>query len=362
MTLGHVLERHPIATSITGAHAWRIRYVSTDYQGNATESSGLVIAPTTDAGNRPVMTWLHGTTGLGDAACPSAQPDPVRELTVYFSPQSTRSIDYGIPGLQSFIDAGWIVCATDYQGLGTEGMHHYTVNRTNALDGLCIAHAAQSMDLGAGKQVGAMGWSQGAAAAAAIAELDPEHYGDLMLIGTVPMSPGLIPLAVPQLIAGAMTATAGPPDSHLVMLLAGAAAAHPELTLADVFTPLGISIIEQAWNIQPVHHLNDTIGRLFHLEGAILDPQADRLPAWQAAIAAGSAMQRKPICPVFVCVDTFDGGTVVKVPWQETYISSVQSMGATISSREYPDADHFRLPTMCVADALAWMKPLFTNE
>ena len=362
MTFGHVLHREDIATSIAGARAWRIRYESQDYQGNPTESTGLVVAPVSGGSSLPLLTWLHGTTGIGDAACPSAQPDPVRELTVYFSAVSTRSIDYGIPGLQSFIDAGWIVCATDYQGLGTKGMHHYTVNRTNALDGLGIAHAARSMDLGAGTQLGAMGWSQGGAAAAAIAELRPEDYGDLTLVGTVPMSPGLIPLAVEQVVAGAMSATDGPPDSHLVMLLAGAAAAHTDLQLSDMFTPLGVSIIEQAWNIQPVHHLNDTIERLFHLEGPILDVQQNRLDAWQAAIAAGSAMQKKPVCPVFVAMDTFDGGTVVKVPWQETYVSAVQSMGGSVTTKQYPQADHFRLPTMCVADAIDWMKPLFSTQ
>lgn len=359
MRFGHLLERHEVATSIEGAHAWRVRYISQDYRGNSTEASGLVIAPTSPGHDRPVTTWLHGTTGLGDAACPSTQPDPVRELTVYFSPESTRSIDYGIPGLQSLVNAGWIVCATDYQGLGSEGMHHYMVNRTNALDGLAIAHAARAMDLGAGTQLGAMGWSQGGAAAAAIAELNPDHYGDLTLVGSVLMSPGLIPLAVSHALAGALTSTGGPPDSHLVMLLAGTAAANPELQLADVFTPLGVSIIEQAWNIQPVHHLNDTLGRLFRLKGAILDIRADRIQQWKAAIEAGSAMQTKPICPVFVAIDSFDGGTVVDVAWQEAYVTQTKAMGGIVTAEEYPDADHFLLPTMCVADGIDWLKPLF---
>lgn len=322
----------------------------------------MVVAPEGAGANRPVLTWLHGTTGIGDAACPSLQPDPVRELTVYYSPTSTQFIDYGIPGLQSFIDAGWIVCATDYQGLGTEGMHHCTINRTNALDGLNIAHAVQAMGLDAGKKVGAMGWSQGAAAAAAIAELEPADYGNLTLVGTVPMSPGIVPLAVPEVLEGALHITNLPPDSHLVMILAGAAAAHSELQLSDMLTDLGVSIIEQAWNIQPVHHLNDTIARLFQLEGPILGVNPDRMTAWMTAINAGSAMQKKPICPIFVAIDTFGGGTVVKVPWQEKYVATTQSMGGTVTTKEYPEADHFRLPTMCVADAQAWMAPHFVDQ
>ena len=168
---GTLITHDEIETRIRGARAWRIRYASRDVHGAATESTGLVIAPTATGAHRPVLTWCHGTTGLGDAACPSAQPDPARELTVYFSVEATRSIDYGIPGLQALIDDGWVVCATDYQGLGTPGMHQYTVNRTNARDAINIVHAAQRMDVGAGVLVGCMGWSQGGGTAAAIAEL-----------------------------------------------------------------------------------------------------------------------------------------------------------------------------------------------
>ena len=84
-----------------------------------------------------------------------------RELTLYFVAGSTTQIDYGIPGAQRFIDDGWVITATDYQGIGTPGPHQYTVNRTNGLDALYIVHAAREMNVGAGTQVGMIGWSQG---------------------------------------------------------------------------------------------------------------------------------------------------------------------------------------------------------
>lgn len=364
MVLGAVHERHEVATNIRGARAWRIRYSSQDSSGNATESTGLVIAPSAGGSNLPVLTWAHGTTGLGDAACPSAQPDPVRELTVYFAPEATQSIDYGVPGLQGLIDEGWIVCATDYQGLGTPGKHHYTVNRTNAIDAVSIVHAARAMDIGAGTQFGCMGWSQGGGAAAAIAELDSDVYGELTLVGTVPFSPGVgkIAMANPAGPSEALTDGNVPPDAHLVMFLFGTAAENPHLQLSDVFTPLGVSIFEAAWNTQPVHHLNDTISRLYRLKGAILEIKPGVMPAWEAAIDAGSAAQKKPVCPVLVCMDTFDGGTVVPVKWQTDYVEAVQALGGEISTREYPHDDHFSLPGSCIADATAWMKPLFTSK
>lgn len=354
---GTILESSEIPTKIVGARAWRIRYVSRDTNGAATESTGMIIAPSAGGDDRPVLTWAHGTTGLGDAACPSAQPDPARELTVYFSIEATQSIDYGVPGLQRFIDDGWVVCATDYQGLGTPGMHQYIVNRTNARDAIHIVHAARHLDIGAGTTVGCMGWSQGGGAAAAVAELDPDDYLDLQLIGTVTMSPGVASIAVTD-PAGPAAALAGgdsPPDSHLVMLLAGIASATEGLNLSDVFTPLGVEIINGAWNTQPVHHLNDTIARLFRLKGPVLDLKPGVMNTWKKAIEAGSAAQVRPVCPVLMCVDGLDGGTVVPVAWQNAYADAIKKLGGEITVKEYPGDDHFSLPFSCVDDARMWL-------
>jgi hypothetical protein len=63
-----------------------------------------------------------------------------------------------------------------------------------------------------------------------------------------------------------------------------------------------------------------------------------------------------------VCLDTFDGGTVVPVVWQTEYVKAMQALGGTVSTKEYPDDDHFSLPTSCIADATEWMKPLFSSS
>ena len=357
---GTLLHHETIPTNVPGARAWRVRYASSDVNGKATESTGLIIAPKAEGVDRPVLTWAHGTTGLGDAACPSSQPDPARELNVYFSIESTQSIDYGVPGLLGFIDAGWVVCATDYQGLGTPGIHQYMVSRTNAKDAINIVHAARELNIGAGTKVGCMGWSQGGGTAAAVAELDAADYRDLTLIGTVPMSPGvaIISLEHPTGVTATLAGAAGPPDGHLVMTFAGYSAANENLKLSDIFSPLGISIIEGAYNTQPIHHLSDTVSRLYRLTGPILAINNDALPAWKAAFTAGSATLNKPVCPVFVCMDTFDGGTVVPVEWQEAYVADITALGANVTTKSYPKDDHFSLPTSCVADARQWLTSL----
>lgn len=357
---GTLLHSESISTKLTNAQAWKVRYTTADVRGVVHEATGLVIAPTQVPEDARVMTWCHGTTGMGDASCPSAQPDPARELTTYFTPESTRQIDYGIPGLQGFVDEGWVVCATDYQGLGTPGMHQYTVNVSNAHDAVYIVHAARATDLSVGVRFGSMGWSQGGGAAAAVAELSSDVYGDLELVGTVPMSPGVVSIGISQRDGVASTDPSKAPDGHLVMLLAGFTAAFPDdLALNDVLTPLGVEIVNTAWNTQPVHHLNDTIARNFRLKGPILKNPSTNQEAWAAKLALGSAAMKKPVAPVFVCIDGFANGTAIPVPWQKIYIETVGQLGGEVTFKEYPNDDHFSLPQSCIADAREWLGKQF---
>jgi pimeloyl-ACP methyl ester carboxylesterase len=240
-------------------------------------------------------------------------------------------------------------------------MHQYTVNITNARDAVYLARAARTLDAGAGTTLGCAGWSQGGGAAAAVAELDPVDFGDLTLIGTVPMSPGVAKIALenPASVTAALTDPATPPDSHLVMLLAGIYAANPtKFQLSQAFTPLGVEILETAWNNQPVHHLNDTIFRMFKLKGAVLNPTPPNFGDWKAAIVAGSAANKKPVAPVLVCIDSFANGSVVPVSWQTTYVEAARELGGTVETRDYPTDDHFSLPQSCVGDARAWLNKL----
>lgn len=360
---GDLLSQKEIGTEIKGARAWKVRYVSKDVNDVPTEVTGLVIAPEEKGQDRKVMTWCHGTTGLGDSAMPSAEPNPARNLITYFDANSTQQNDYGVPGLQGWIDDGYVVCATDYQGLGTPGQHQYVVNRTQARDAVYLVHAARKMeDVSAGTKFGCTGWSQGGGASAAVAELDPADYGDLKLVGTVCMSPGaaIVAYETPVGPTAAFGNSKIPPDSHLVMMLAGFQVANPDkLKLSDYFTPLGIEILETAWNIQPVHHLNDSFARLFRLKGPVMQEKPTNLDAWKEAITAGSAGTRKPVAPVLMCMDTFDGGTAVPVIWQTKYADLVKKNGGTIEIKEYPNDDHFSLPNSCASDALKWLNELF---
>ena len=63
--LGQVIAQEPVATSVPGAEAWRIAFISSDVGEKPTVSTALLVAPTGPApkDGRPIVAWAHGTTG-----------------------------------------------------------------------------------------------------------------------------------------------------------------------------------------------------------------------------------------------------------------------------------------------------------
>ena len=150
--LGQVIKQEKITTPVKGAQAWKIAYISSDVAGRATISTGLVVAPVGQAPKegRPVLAWAHGTTGTAQNCGPSQITNPAVPLNQYFLVGGNSWTDYGIPNLEEFIKEGYVVVATDFQGLGGGGKHQYAVAGTNGRDLINSARAVISMkDTGA---------------------------------------------------------------------------------------------------------------------------------------------------------------------------------------------------------------------
>src|SRR5918999_2916930 len=97
---------------------------------------------------------------------PSMPGNPARDLASYYTYSSPYFIDVGVPALTRFLRAGYVVTATDYQGLGGPGVHQYVVGATEARNVLDSVKAAKQIPAaGASDNVVAVGWSQGGGAA-----------------------------------------------------------------------------------------------------------------------------------------------------------------------------------------------------
>lgn len=375
--LGQVIKKEKIDTSIKGAQAWKIAYISSDVAGRKTIATGTIIAPVGPApkGGRPILAWAHGTTGSAQNCGPSQIIDPTRRLNEYFLADGNSWTDFGIPNGQEFIDQGYAVVATDYQGQGGGGQHQYAVAATNGMDAINSARAAGSMkEVGAGKKTVIYGWSQGGGAAIAAASL-PEYQAlqgtaadNLQYLGFVALAPDDLAVMIPNVPtdeAGANQIMNGFTEAnvpnvflfaHFMMGLWGAQAAFPDLKLTDVLTDEGARIADQLSRNKCVHVMADSFSYAYGDQyKSLIKPQPTNSAAWLKAFVEGSVKPVKPVAPVVIYWGTKD--TAVPPIMHELYQKQMCAMGANIGRNQLPgEQTHFTTPGVSAPMYLEWVK------
>lgn len=158
---------------------YRVLYESTLPNGTLVAASGTVAIPhgQAPAAGWPLISWAHGTTGNGPQCAPSRAANPNLEQRM----------------LDGFVQRGYAVAQTDYQGNGTPGIHPYMVATVAAHDVTDMALAARAVDPQIGRAWIAMGHSEGGAAALAAASIGRQIAPALDLVGVVSFAPYAFP-------------------------------------------------------------------------------------------------------------------------------------------------------------------------
>jgi len=375
--LGEIIKKEKIKTSVKGAQAWKIAYISSDAMERKTIATGLLIAPIgkAPAEGRPILAWAHGTTGSAQNCGPSQIIDPTAPLNEYFLVDGNSWTDYGIPNVEAFIKEGYVIVATDYQGLGGGGKHQYAVAQTNGRDVINSARAASSMkEIGAGKKTVVYGWSQGGGATIAAASL-PEYQAmqgtaadNLQYLGFVALAPEDVAVMLPNVPndeAGAAKlmngfTQANVPNvflfAHYVMGLWGTQAAFPSLKLSDVLTDEGVKAVDKLSANKCIHVLADTFNYAYGDNyKSLLKPQASNSLAWVKAFIEGSVKPVKPVAPVVIYWGTKD--TAVPPVMHELYQKQMCALGANVGRNQLPgDQTHFTTPGVAAPMYLEWVK------
>jgi pimeloyl-ACP methyl ester carboxylesterase len=173
---GELLRSEPFPGAPDGAIAHRVLYESTGVDGKPVAVSGIVIVPKGEAPRegRPIVAWAHPTTGVATGCAPS--------LNVNFF--ST------VPGLADFLARGYVVTATDYQGLGATGTHPYLVGNSEAWAVLDSVRAARQLDgANANHRYAVWGHSQGGQAALFAGQLAAGYAPEISLAGVAAAAP-----------------------------------------------------------------------------------------------------------------------------------------------------------------------------
>ena len=163
----------------------RLLYSSTDGIDGETPIavSGSLFLPqgTAPEGGWPLVAWSHGTVGIADHCAPS--------WTGY------KPFHQGY--LKQWLDQGYAIVASDYQGLGTVGTHPYLATKPASYSNLDIIRAVQSADFPVSDKVVLIGQSQGAAAAFATAGYAQDYASEIDILGVIATG---IPMFTPRTI------------------------------------------------------------------------------------------------------------------------------------------------------------------
>lgn len=375
--LGQVIKQEKITTSIKGAQAWRIAYISSDVSGRKTISTGLVVAPAgpAPAAGRPVMTWAHGTTGSAQNCGPSQVLDPVVPLNEYFLVGGNSWTDYGIPALEEFLKEGYVLVATDYQGLGGGGRHQYSVTATNGMDTMNAARAAVSMkETGANKKTLVYGWSQGGGATIALAGM-PDYIkqtgtaaDNLEVLGFVALAPQDISIFAPP---GKLDQAAADKFiqelqkmfldnifnfTHATMFYWGTQAAFPNLKLTDIFTEEGAKVANEVYSNKCMHAASDTFSFNYSTSyTSLLKQKPVNTLAWAEAMVKGGVPVVKPVAPVQIYFGTKD--TAVPPLMHKLYQDQTCKLGGNVGRMQLPgEQSHFTTPGSSKPFYISWVK------
>ncbi|CAM8637589.1 Lipase, secreted [Acidimicrobiia bacterium] len=174
MSPGTIIKSQPVAVDGLDGTLSLVMYGSTSVTGQTIPVTGVIIIPNGIApeGGWPVITWAHGTTGLADTCAPSLKPDEF------------------VPLANPLLAKGYLIVATDYEGLGVPGLHPYIVGDSEAYGTLDIVKAARVFPgANASSRFLIWGHSQGGHAAL-FAGRDAEPYApELDLVGVVAGAP-----------------------------------------------------------------------------------------------------------------------------------------------------------------------------
>ena len=310
---GTLLSTEPLTGEydLPGANAYRMTYLTEDAQGEAKISSGMIFIPTAPAPaeGRKVISWAHPTVGMGDACAPSRREKP------------TALLDW-LPGMMQL---GWVVTATDYAGLGTDGVEEYLIASSEVRDVVNAVRAVRQFDgADAGTDYGIFGHSQGGHASLWAPTLAPDYAPELNLVGAA----GAAPAAALSTLVGELW------DSDAAWVIGAEVMVsfpnvYPELDPADVVTKEALGAyknLAQACLLEgglEAEIRQELFGERFFSANPMDNP------AWAQAIDEQTAPAAPADIPVLVTQSVNDG--IVEPPAIAAMTQEWCDAGSTIS-------------------------------
>ena len=346
---GQMLRSEPLDPALglaMAAEQFRILYSSTDGVDGKTPVavSGAFFVPkgTAPAGGWPLVAWAHGTTGIADVCAPS------------WTPRSPRDARY----LNTWLEQGYAIVATDYQGLGTPGPHPYLAVRPEAFSVLDSIRVVLKRFPNLANQVVIIGQSQGGGAAFATAGLAPAYAPELNIRGSVATG---VPFVGPAVLRPQVHPT--PPDTadptvtyslYLGIMMQQRDRAE---TADRLVTARGLPLFEQARSL--------CVGPLFRaVVHAGLNRANTLTPEYLKALAQVLPMLEystvKLTQPLFVGTGEQDHD--VRPAGQLALVRNACAEGSTVEAHLYSGLTHGETVNASLKDSVPFVRKLLAGQ
>jgi alpha-beta hydrolase superfamily lysophospholipase len=320
---------------------YRLLYETLTVNGSFVAVSGTLAIPrgAPPANGWPLISWAHGTVGDGPQCAPSRTGAPNGEQRM----------------LDGFVQRGYAVAQTDYEGNGTPGIHPYMVGAVAARDVTSIVLAARELVPQIGRTWVVMGHSEGGAAALATAVLGQKLAPSLDLAGVVSYAPFVYPEAI---LEGEMHADK--PNSgmaFLALLIEGFSTADPRVVPSEMLEPDAMRLMPEVLG-RCIDDLMDDSAWARFVPLAIFRPQGEAsVEALYSDLVANDPMNFSIGVPALLVQGASD--TMVSPMATLTLSNRLRHNGAAVTLQDYAGATHGSVLAASSDDVADWLAKRF---
>ncbi|WP_407547622.1 alpha/beta fold hydrolase [Streptomyces sp. Pv4-95] len=336
----------PLKAFKVKANVHRIMYRTTDRVGKSIAVTGTVLTPRTPHHDpRPIIAFAPGTQGLADKCAPSRQ--------------MAEGTEYEALPIKKLLDQGYAVVVTDYQGLGTPGVHTYMnreVQGRAVLDSIRAAQHLDEADLPDAGPVALYGYSQGGGAAASAAELAHTYAPELKIKGAVVGAPP----ADMNKVADSLDGSAY--SAFFNYALSGLAAGYG-VDIAPYLNARGERVTSDLRDNQCT---TQAIGKYPFLQSRFLTvdgrPLTERLKhaPWNTIVAEQQLGKRKPALPILLSHSVLDD--VIPHQVGKNLAADWCRQGATVKFASNYIPTHIAATEGTVAEGIPWLADRFSGK
>ena len=286
--------------------------------------------------------WTHGTVGIADHCAPS---------WTGYKPFHQRY-------LKQWLDQGYAIVASDYQGLGTAGTHPYLATKPASYSNLDIIRAVQSADFPVSDKVVLIGQSQGAAAAFATAGYAQDYAPEIDILGVIATD---IPMFTPRTIEIIQETrpndVVDPMLGYNFLALTLVEQFNDEFTYSDFISDLAMPT---AMAVDTTCH-SDV--RELVVENGLTYDTSFKVPPTDALKGAFAQMGYPRFyiaVPVFIGSGVNDRDTPLRM--QGGLVKKACVLGTVIESHIYSGHDHLTVLNHSTVDSIPFARNLFLGQ